>query len=215
MRIEPCLLFACFYLVTAIAADDAALAQHVHGRIEIGVVLEEDALSVTLRSPLADLVGFEHVPETEEQTDRLERAVATLEDPNAMFGTPASAQCVARDSSIDGPRFLVELLETGPGDDHKEHQDSHTEHAGEDGHTREAGHSDENDHGADSHETHAEVIAEYLWQCGEPSELNTLTLRFVQHFESVEEISVELLTPTGTVAFEADATLDSIPMRTP
>ena len=41
-------------------------AQHVHGVVQLGVVVEGDVVAVSLEAPLSDVVGFEHAPNNDE-----------------------------------------------------------------------------------------------------------------------------------------------------
>ena len=65
-----------------------AAAQHVHGVIELGVVVDGDALAISLHAPLSDVVGFEHAPNSDEQRAAIEKAASLLSDPEQMFGIP-------------------------------------------------------------------------------------------------------------------------------
>ncbi len=194
-------------------AHGPAGAQHVHGTIELGIVLEDNALAVTLQAPLADVVGFEHEPESDAQTERLKSAAASLAQAEAMFGPSESAACAPHDVTIDGPAFLQALLETKQHDEHVETQTSHEDHADHEGHTDDGDHADHADH--DDHETHADVRAEYVWECARPSELQAVEARFVDKFHNVEKVNIQILTPTGTRYFETDEPLDSIRIAAP
>jgi len=228
-------ILACLSAVLVLAVvDRPGNAQHVHGRIELDIVLDDGALAVSLRAPLADVVGFEHRPENDAQTARLRDAVALLSSANSMFGTPESAACVVQHVSIDGPEFLVSLLDAGrveaghgaePGHEHEsgnaghEHESSNAEHAHEAGHSEqkhEAGHS-EHEHESEhaEHDTHSEVAAEYVWACDDPSDVDVLATRFVPGFESVDEIIVQIVSPDGARYLEAGGETETITIGSP
>ena len=187
-------------------APASAFAQHVHGVIELGIVVDEGALAVSLHAPLSDVVGFEHAPQNDEQAELVRRAAALLADPDAMFGLPDAANCRSAEVSVDGPDFLdrgaqAGDIETSSHDDHHDSHDDDHDHDGDD-HDH---HHEDHDHDGDDHdhsdhdhgEEHAEVVANYEWACGDPSNLEAVELRFVDGFAGVETIDVQVLTSTG------------------
>lgn len=192
------------------AAATPGQTQHVHGLIELGVVVEGNTLSVSLHSPLDDLVGFEHAAENEQQAERLREAADLLEDADRMFGVPEGAGCDIQDVTIEAPDYLL----PDPDDD-----GHHAEHAHEDSHDGESeGHSDS--HGGDSEDhsdghSHSEVDAQYIWECSAPTNISALEARFVNGFENVETIKIQIITSTGVRVLEGDSRLDRIEIAEP
>ncbi|MEM9063814.1 MAG: DUF2796 domain-containing protein, partial [Pseudomonadota bacterium] len=90
-----------------LAASSQVSAQHVHGEIDLGIVLEGDTLSVTLHAPLSDVVGFERAAENDKEAETLREAAALLANADRMFGLPASAGCTIQDVSLEGPEYLL------------------------------------------------------------------------------------------------------------
>ena len=71
------------------ALEDAGagrLEAHEHGHANLVAALDGDMLTVTFESPLMSVIGFEHEPETEDQTAALEAMKASLGD-SANFVT--------------------------------------------------------------------------------------------------------------------------------
>ena len=205
-------------------APVGALAQHVHGVVELGVVVEGGTVAVSLNAPLSDVVGFEHAPESDEQLELVREAAAALSDADAMFGLADSANCRISDISIDGPPYVMEhLAEDHPaaadGDhDHDDAHDSrgagstHDEHAESHGHDE---HSEPDGHGHDDSEQHAEVNANYEWVCGNPSALDSLALRFAEGFAGVETIEIQILTSAGAYVTTAEGGAKSVSLSPP
>ena len=232
-----------FFRTSAIAAGallsllttQSAVSQHVHGVIELGIVVEDGAIAVSLSAPLSDVVGFEHAPENDEQAERLEAAARLLSDADTMFSLPGQAACTLEELTLDAPSYLLALREAhGDGgadhanEAHDEHDhDSKHDHEGESEHA--AAHSDHDEHDHDDHDGHAdadhdhdheehgdhdaghaEIDARYVWACGESSELNALGTPFVKEFASVETINIQIITPSAARVVETDQTLETI-----
>ena len=80
-----------------------AASGHVHGQAELEVAVEGASLTVTLRSPLDSLLGFERAPRTAGQKAAAETLLQRLRDPAALFKPSAAAQCVPASTEIDAP----------------------------------------------------------------------------------------------------------------
>ena len=163
-RRRPPLLYA---LAICFLAPAGAPAQHVHGVVELGVVVEGGTIAMSLNAPLSDVVGFEHAPESDEQLELIRQAAATLANADAMFGLPDSASCTISDTSIDGPAYVLEHLgDDDAGDvlsdhDHDDPHDSHGTDHDNDEHDESADHDhDEHHESADhDHDEHEESAA--------------------------------------------------------
>lgn len=228
---SPSLLYA---LAIVALAPANALAQHVHGVIELGVVVEGDTVAVSLNAPLSDVVGFEHAPQSDEQVELVQRAAAVLSDPDAMFGLAAAASCRSSGVSVDGPAYLAADAEhtgaTSHDDDHHhdedsdhhdheesgdhDHGDEHDDHDDHHGDSDHHDHEDSGDHDHDHEEQHAEVNASYEWTCDVVSNLDALELRFIDGFAGVEEIEVQILTSSGARVLTAGRDTESVSLAT-
>lgn len=200
-------------------------AQHVHGVIELGVVVEDGTVAVSLNAPLSDVVGFEHAPENDEQLELIRQAAALLSNPEAMFGLPDSASCTISDTSIDGPAYVLEHLTEDAAapvlsdhDDHDEHEESaghdHDEHEEAADHDHDE-HEESTDHDHDDAEQHAEVNANYEWECGSASDLDSLALRFTESFADVETIGIQILTAAGAQVLTLEGRPSSVSLSQP
>lgn len=176
----------------------AASAQHLHGQIELGVVVEDQTLAIALRSPLADLMGFEHAPENDDQTQRLQRAVNLLTSAEAMFGLPESARCTIESIDIEGPEYL-ELAASASTEEAGHHESDHQNDHHQDKHDDDHDHHDDHDDKGG----HAEVNAQYSWACSDIDQLDAVEAHFTGQFESVENVEVQVLTPATTQFFKA------------
>lgn len=101
----------------AFAFTHAALAAapHVHGIGTLQLVVEGNRLTVELRLPAMDVVGFEHAPREVKHREAVQKAVALLKDSRQILEPPAAAECVLATAEVDS-----ELLEA-KGDAHGDH----------------------------------------------------------------------------------------------
>ncbi|CDU14602.1 zinc uptake protein ZrgA [Vibrio coralliirubri] len=112
---------------------------HVHGQVEVNIAQDGQELLVEVTAPGADVVGFEHAPETAEQKKVFEQAIAQLNKPEELFSFN-NASCTLKFKSV------ANTLE-GDHDDHEGHD--HAEH----GHDDHEGH-DHAEHDHDDHKDH-------------------------------------------------------------
>nr|WP_102525818.1 DUF2796 domain-containing protein [Vibrio lentus]PMJ56584.1 hypothetical protein BCU20_19510 [Vibrio lentus] len=93
---------------------------HVHGKVEVNIAQDGQELLVEVTAPGADVVGFEHAPETAEQKKVFEHAIAQLNKPEELFGFN-NAGCTLKFKSV------TNTLE-GDHDDHEGHDHSEGGH---------------------------------------------------------------------------------------
>lgn len=66
---------------------------HVHGAAEFSLVIAADGVEAEFRSPLYNLVGFEHEPQTPEQAVAITLMTGQLNSPASIFTVDADAGC--------------------------------------------------------------------------------------------------------------------------
>jgi hypothetical protein len=76
---------------------------HVHGEARLLVALEADTLEIEFLSPAMNMVGFEHQPQTETQTQAVKAAIDTLKQPDLLFTLPSAAKCAPVDIEVETP----------------------------------------------------------------------------------------------------------------
>ena len=77
---------------------------HVHGAAEFVLATTETGAEAEFRSPLYNLVGFEHEPQTPEQTAAMDAVIAQLADSTVLFMPSEDAGCATIDYTIDVER---------------------------------------------------------------------------------------------------------------
>ncbi|MBE8563677.1 zinc uptake protein ZrgA [Vibrio sp. OPT20] len=138
---------------------------HVHGKVEVNIAQDGQELLVEVTAPGADVVGFEHAPETAEQKKVFEQAIAQLNKPEELFGFN-NASCTLKFKSVtntledDHDDHEGHDHAEGEHDDHEGHyhaEHDHDDHKGHDhaehDHDDHKGH-DHAEHGHDDHEGH-------------------------------------------------------------
>ncbi len=142
---------------------------HSHGDAELAVVLENGDVTIELDSPIYNILGFEHAPETEAQKAATQQAQLQLKNGDALFTFNAQAKCTALPINSDVILFDAVTLE-GPHDDHE----------------------------ANTHDTstHSDVILTYEFVCQDPRLLETVNINLFEFFDELSEIEANYLGPS-------------------
>ncbi|MEM7728411.1 MAG: DUF2796 domain-containing protein [Pseudomonadota bacterium] len=180
---------------------------HVHGAAALSMALDGERLSVELESPLYNILGFEHAPDTAEQKDAVVAAQSTLSDPAALFAFSPEAECMA------DPVSPVALFEEGNMHDHDHndehrHDDGHShddDHEHSDDHDHEGDHAhdhDDGDHAHDDHDhddahVHRDVLLSYEYTCARPDALGAVELKLFDRFDELSEVELVYLGPNA------------------
>lgn len=174
-----------FMGITGALAAERELDAHVHGHGRLDVAIEGQTVELHLISPGADIVGFEHMPETAEDKAAVVAAMAILEDGSKLFLFPAGAGC--RLAEVD-----VDSTQAGEGHgDHEKHED----------HEKSSKHDDDHEH-----ETHAEFQAQYHFHCEHADRVTHIDVKFFEHFPATRELDVQTISLKGQGAQELTPT---------
>jgi hypothetical protein len=102
-------LIAALSMTTAVLAEDqhahddhnhASAEAHVHGEAELNLVVDGQQLLVEFISPLDNLLGFEHAPQTAEQTQAYHDLEQQLTDYRVLFSI-SNADCVQTEQQTE------------------------------------------------------------------------------------------------------------------
>jgi hypothetical protein len=176
-------LALCALSFSAGAEERRQADAHVHGQAELSMALDGEVLQVELHSPLANLTGFEHSPETDEERAKLATAKETLKDGDALFSF-AGGNCVLKEAALSDLSF--EKL----GDMEEGHDAHHDEHDHDKDHDHDA-HDHEAHH--DAGEAHAEIRAAYTFTCAAPADIAGFETRLFSLFSGFEKIEAVFL----------------------
>ena len=172
-----------------VAASAQAAAQtrhhqtHEHGVGRLELAQQSAQLSARLALPAVDVVGFEQGTHTAAQRQRLQRAVAVLEEDHELLSPAAPARC-----RLASTRLHSALLEQTAGRDRDDHEHEHQHEHGD--------HHDRADHGP-GEAGHAEFVVHYQWHCDQPAELASVSTRVFEHWPSIGSIRVLYATDAG------------------
>lgn len=155
---------------------------HVHGIGKLNIALDHKDLMLELTSPAANIVGFEHAPENEEQTHAVEEAAEVLQDGDKLFTMTSKAQCSLHEAYVDSD--MIHGHEDEHASQEQEPRSTHADHE----HAEKAAHSD--------------FRATYHFECSKPEHLRTLEVLLFKYFPGLEELEVQLLTAKVQTAVE-------------
>lgn len=174
--------FFFFVGVTAAGAEETRHhGAHVHGVGKLNVALDGADLIFELTSPAANIVGFEHAPENEQQTQEIHEAIELLKEGEKLFVLTPKAKCSLHDVHVESD------LEKG------HHHDEHEAHKHEDAHSEEA---------HDGGSVHSDFDVAYHFECDHPDSLKVIDVQLFSQFPGFEELEVQMLTPKGQTAVE-------------
>ena len=185
-------------MTCSLGASATAQSTHVHGQGQVSMAIDQNLLSMTLESPGADIIGFEHEARTAEEKAAVTKALKQLSDPMFVIQLPGSASCKVIQASS-------EVASENGGEGHADHED-HEEHADHDDHDKHEDHEKHEDH--DDHEKHADhdehedeahgsFIAEYQLACANIAVIDFIKFVYFDHFRNAQSLMVVLIDKNG------------------
>ncbi|QTR51295.1 DUF2796 domain-containing protein [Candidatus Thiothrix anitrata] len=185
---NPRLLVSSFSLLFALSASNLYAEEHVqhgvheHGVAKLAVAIGTEGVEITLASPAANIVGFEHVPTTDDDKTAVDDAVKKLQAGDELFILNAEAECQLQDTEV-----LSGLL----GDEMPAHDDH--KHAQQDDH--------KHDHATG--DAHNDVDVAWSYTCAKPAELKEIAVKLFAAFPNgFQRINAEWVTDKGASAME-------------
>lgn len=190
--ILPALLVLSATSATTAFADDAKrqLGAHVHGHGELNIAIDGQRVSMELKAPGSDIVGFEHAAKSKKQKAALANARKVLSDPLKLFQPSSEAGCKTTKAEVE---WEIE------GGDGKKHDHGHK-------HSHDHGHN----HKSEKGETHAEFQATYILNCSAAAKLTKLDFPFFKAFPRAKKLTVQILGPKGQSKHQASRKSRSI-----
>lgn len=170
MRI-PCFVPGFFALLLALPFQASAQGHaHAHGVGKLNLSQSGEMLTLTLESPLDNILGFERAPKYEKDFARVRDAAAILRAGDKLFVPTPAAGCVLSSvklaSDVIEPKLLGEAVATTHAHDHK------------------------HDHKHD----HADLDAEYQFRCADAAKLKEVDVLLFERFPRFRQLDVQLAT---------------------
>ncbi|MEZ9863305.1 DUF2796 domain-containing protein [Vibrio breoganii] len=175
---------------------------HVHGSVEFNIAQDGQDLLVEILAPGADVVGFEHAPNNDEQRQALEKALTQLNAADSILKMSSAAGCELSTAQVS---HTLGGDDDHDGHDHGDHADEHDHDAH--GHDDHADKHDHDAHGHDDHDHdhsggHGEFNIAYQYQCKDVSKLTEIDSDWFKLFSGTQTIRVNLLTDSAQIATE-------------
>ena len=102
-----------------VSAHDA----HEHGVAHLDLVVDGREVEIELETPLANVLSFEHAPQTDAQKKEVRDMATLMRKADALFVFPAQARCGLAEVSLESDAIGREMLAPegaelrGPGHD--------------------------------------------------------------------------------------------------
>ena len=164
-------------MTCSLGASATAQSTHVHGQGQVGMAIDQNLISMTLESPGADIVGFEHEARTAEEKTAVIEALKQLSDPMFVIQLPANASCKVVQASS-------EVTSENGDEGHADHEE-HEEHA------------DHDDHEKHENEAHGSFIAEHQLECATIAAIDSIKFVYFDHFRNAQSLMVVLIDKNG------------------
>jgi hypothetical protein len=140
---------------------------HVHGVGKLDVALDGANLTLHLDSPLVNLIGFEHAAKSAKDRQAAQDMAKTLRNAGAVFVASPSAECKLSAVKLVSAAIEPALL-------------------GETSASKPAG--------AEDHDGHADLDADFSFQCAHPERLQKIDVKLFDAFKGFNSIDVQLVT---------------------
>lgn len=168
---------------------------HEHGVSAAKLAVDGDTVEIELRSPGADIVGFEHKPATEADKAAVKKAAGILTKGADLFVPAPAAGCRLVNSDVDAPG----MESVGEGHKHGAHHEQGEEKHGHGNEHQNENHADPEKHEQDGH---SEFTAIYRFRCTAIDKLSHFDVRMFDHFPAAREMEVQAITPKGQILRE-------------
>ncbi|MDC0611276.1 DUF2796 domain-containing protein [Vibrio sp.] len=158
---------------------------HVHGEVELDIAQDGNDVLIEINAPGMDILGFEHMPQNEQQHQKLDNAIVQLEKAETIISLNSEAKCKLTHShaSMGHEEHEHEEHEHDVHHDDSDHEDHHAHD--------EAEHEHEHEH---EHGEHSSFTIEYQYSCSNVAELSSMDTQWFNHFPNTHDIKVNIFT---------------------
>jgi len=155
---------------------------HEHGAANMYIVVDGALVHISMESPLANLLSFEHAPATPEQGRQVQEMARRMHEAQTLFQLSSAAKCrlekvTLASAKIDDALFDPNVpLESAQADSGEKLRDKEKK-AGE--------------------EAHGDLDAEFSFICAKPENLNSLDILLFSVWPKLHRVEVQAVTPKG------------------
>lgn len=179
-------LAICALTAGAFSVNLAIAQAHVHGEGQLLVAQEGNIWKLQFVLPAADVLGFEHKPETKAQREGVASLISSIESVSALVEPPAGCK-------LD--TFAHSLEKAHKAKDEHGHKDK-DEHKHEHEHDHDGKHDDE-------HEGHSDVDISYTFMCSK--NLSSLQVNIFTIAPSLQSLDAQWIVESGQGASQLSA----------
>ena len=192
-----CLIVSFNFLAKAAREKDS----HEHGAANVMLAMEGEKLQLNFEVPSESLIGFEHLPKSQDQLQNFSKAISTLSEPSKLFSIPSKAECLLVGVNVSQSLF------SGKDEHGHDEKDNH-------GHDEKGfwdslfGHDEKDDHGHDESEKseiHSEFHSKYQWNCHHLDDLDSIGTQLMNIFPRIEEIRVSWIAENSQGSIELES----------
>ena len=149
-------------------------APHVHGAARLEVAVEENGFQIDFDSPLDNLLGFEHAPNTDQQRQTVKDMATRLQQADQLFISSSAAKCQLESVKLNAPVLPADLL--GNATSSALNAEPTTEEHGD---------------------GHAELEAAIVFRCANPAALKSLDVQLFKAFPNLHKLDAAVVTAKG------------------
>ncbi|BFM06120.1 hypothetical protein GCM10025791_44240 [Halioxenophilus aromaticivorans] len=171
-------------LCTQVVLAQHSKAPHQHDHAELLIVAQSSQLQIQLRSPAANITGFEEIAQSPQQQRAVNRAKQILLTKNLFKPEPSDCESDSIDADFSS-------LDSG-AEHHAKHED---------------------DHDQDHDENHADVIVTYNYTCKRVAELESITTQLLTNFPAITQLNAQWVIGSRQGASTLDNSRDKIQIR--
>jgi hypothetical protein len=158
---------------------------HEHGAAKMNITVDGAQVNISLESPLANLLSFEHVPATPEQRAQVRDMARRMHQAETLFQFTPAAECRLEkvrlaseklDAALLDPNASLDPTQTGGGKGKKA-----------------------------AKEEHGDLDADFLFTCAKPEKLHSVDVLLFTAWPRLKRIEAQAVTPKGQRAARLSA----------
>jgi len=148
---------------------------HEHGAAQVNIAVDGAQVNIGFESPLANLLPFEHSPETPEQRRQVQNMAHRLNQAETLFKLTPAAECRLSKVSLESENLDAALLNPEAPSEPAQAEAQSSETA----------------------EEHGDLDADFTFLCATPEKLNSLDILLFDAWPNLEKIEAQLATSKG------------------